>query len=295
VQISIEQISLNANRSFKSYEYDFLSRGQTLHTHNEFELATVYGARGVVYCAAESYLFCSGDAFLFGGRLPHRFIPHTGTNARALVLQFRKDAFGEDFFGLPENLHIRQLLEQSSAGLAFPSGLFDFPRRLSEIVQSGNSRRLPQLLFLLADLADIAGRGGGELLSPGRVNLKSRSVDEERLSRLQNFIEAGYTGEASLNAAADALALTRTSFCRYVKRITGRSYTDLLNDYRLTAAAMMLRDSTSAGLPVAELAGKAGFGSLSHFNSRFKSRFGSTPTEYRKSATAGEVSKNILD
>ncbi len=81
-----------------------------------------------------------------------------------------------------------------------------------------------------------------------------------------------------MDAAAAALALTRTSLCRYVKRMTGRTFTQLVNDYRLTVAAMSLRDPS---LPVSTVASDVGFGSLSHFNARFRDRFGVTPTVFR--------------
>ncbi len=292
MQISIEQINLNAHRSFKAYEYDFASQDQTFHAHDEFELATVIGTGGLLYCGAETTLFSSGDIFLFGRRLPHRFIRQPG-DSTARVIQFRMDAFGEGFFGLPENLPIRTLLDRSAQGLAFPSVSIQDTGRLAAVIQAGTSRRLPGLLLLLADLSDSAGRGEALTLSPGGTVFSSRGVDEERLSRLQDFIESEHAGDASLDAAAETLALTRTSFCRYVKRITGRTFTELVNDYRLTVAAMMLRDIGAGAVSVAAVSGDAGFGSLSHFNARFKERFGITPMEYREAAAAGEVNKKL--
>jgi len=289
MQINIEQINLNAQRSFKAYEYDFASQDQTFHAHDEFELAAVIGSGGLLYCGAETTLFSSGDVFLFGRRLPHRFIRQPGEST-ARVIQFRMDAFGEGFFGLPENLRVRSLLDRSAQGLAFPSASIQAAGRLAAVIQADTSRRLPELLLLLAELSDSTGRGEALTLAPGGTVFRSRGVDEERLSRLQDFIESEYAGEISLDGAAEVLALTRTSFCRYVKRVTGRTFTELVNDYRLTSAAMMLRD-LDAGTSVAAVSGEAGFGSLSHFNALFKDRFGQTPSEYREEAAAGEVNK----
>ena len=286
MQISIEQINLNADRSFRAYAYDFLSQGQSFHSHDEFELATVSGTGGVVYCAAETAAFAPDDLFLFGGRLPHRFIPRSlSPPSLARVVQFRHDAFGEGFFKLPENTLIRNLLDRASGGLAIRSQVIDVPGRLADVIDSPSSRRLPGLLLLLTELAEIVDRGDSESLSPGEPVFKNRAVDAERLSRLQDFIESDYAGPASVDSAAETLALTRTSFCRYVKRMTGRTFTELVNDYRLTMAAMMLRDSAPA---VSVVSMEAGFGSLSHFNSRFKARFGKTPTEYRSAALSGK-------
>ncbi len=293
MQISIEQINLNAHRSFKAYEYDFSSQDQAFHAHDEFELATVVGSGGLLYCGAETTLFSSGDVFLFGRRLPHRFIRQPGEST-ARVIQFRMDAFGEGFFGLPENLRIRSLLDRAARGLAFPSASIQTAGRLAVVIKADTSRRLPKLLLLLAELSDSAGRGEAEELSPEGAVLSGGRGDEERLSRLQDYIEKGYAGDISLDGAAEVLALTRTSFCRYVKRVSGRTFTELVNDYRLTAAAVMLRNP-AGGTSVAGVSGEAGFGSLSHFNALFRDRFGQTPSEYRETAGRERSTKNLTE
>ncbi|MCK5736465.1 MAG: helix-turn-helix domain-containing protein [Spirochaetaceae bacterium] len=285
MQISIEQINLKAGQSFQAYEYDFLSQDQTFHTHDEFELATVSGAGGVVYCGADTSGFSPDDLFLFGRKHPHRFVSRSvNSPSLARVVQFRKDAFGDGFFRLPENISIWKLLDEAAGGLAVRAGCINAPERLGEIISASDSHQLPYLLMLLADLAEINDRGDSKVLSSRGATPDSRIVDTKRFSRLQDFIESSYAGPVTVDAAADTLALTRTSFCRYVKRTTGRTFTALVNDYRLTAAAMMLRDSTS-GIPgIAAISEDVGFGSLSHFNSRFKARFGRTPTAYRDTA-----------
>jgi AraC-like DNA-binding protein len=285
MQISIEQISLEADRSFQAYEYNFPDREQPLHAHEEFELATVSGTGGILYCGADTSEFFPGDLFLFGRKLPHRFISGSGAAlSRAGVIQFRKDAFGEGFFGLPENRAVWNLLEKASGGLAFRGRFIDAAKGLDRVISGDASRRLPHLLLLLADMAELNSRGDSEFLSSRNPFPGKRPEDAERLSKLQDLIESSYTGKITIDRAAGTLALTGTSFCRYVKKTTGRTFTALVNDYRLTAAAMMLRDSSSENKVIAAVAEDVGFGSLSHFNARFRSRYGMTPAEYRAAA-----------
>jgi AraC-like DNA-binding protein len=292
MQINIEQIPLSAENSFRAYDYDFLSQEQHFHAHAEYELAAVTGVEGVVYCGADTCSFSPGDLFLFGGRLPHRFIPRSepsgGGKSRGRVVQFRHDALGPHFFQLPENARIRALLKASDEGLVLrreAEGSGTAVQALQELLRAKGAYRLSALMILLAYLADLNEAGKLEILSPGAPDLRTHDADAERLSRLQDYIESEYDGNTSVDGAAELLALTRTSFCRYVKRMTGRTFTELVNDYRLTVAAMMLRDSSP---PVSTVAADVGFGSLSHFNSRFKSRFGKTPTEYRDSTVRGQ-------
>ena len=284
MQINVERIDPGADSSFRVYSYGFPEAVQAFHVHEEWELAAVEGAGGVLSCGAATSEFASGDLFLFGGRLPHRFVPHPGripgapATGLALVAQFRFDALGADFFRLPENAELRELLEAADAGLAF-RGRGGEP--LSALLRASGSRRVTGLLTLLTDLADDRRRGAVEALTAGGRPLALRGSDAERLSRLQDYIESAFADGASVDGAADRLALTRTSFCRYVRRTTGRTFTDLLNDYRLTVASMLLRDPAA---PVSRVSADAGFGSLSHFNARFKGRFGMTPGEFRSRA-----------
>ena len=286
MKINVEQITTSADHSFRAYEYAFPAHGHPFHLHEEYEIAVVEGMGGVLYCGADSRAFSSGDLFLFGGHLPHRFIGHPAADmegdaeSRGLVLQFRHDALGADFFRLPENARVRDLLKASGEGLAFRTYGGSC---LSCIIAASGVRRLNAFLSLLADLADERESGETEILSPGTPVQRIRSADAQRLSRLLEYIETGYAGETSLDEAAEMLALTRTSFCRYVKRMTGRTFTELLNDYRLTVAAMGLRDASTS---ISTISAEAGFGSLSYFNARFRARFGMPPREYRRVSAA---------
>lgn len=56
-----------------------------------------------------------------------------------------------------------------------------------------------------------------------------------------------------------------------------------LRGRRLRRCALQLRDPRLAGVPIAVLAGRAGFGDLSGFGRAFKTRFGLTPSQYRRS------------
>ena len=67
---------------------------------------------------------------------------------------------------------------------------------------------------------------------------------------------------------------------RYLHRLlesTGRTFAEHLLDRRLEVAVAMLRDSGSAHLKISEIASRAGFSDISHFNRSFRRRFGDTP------------------
>jgi AraC-like DNA-binding protein len=65
-----------------------------------------------------------------------------------------------------------------------------------------------------------------------------------------------------------------------------RNFNDFLHAHRLREAAARLRDPAVARRPVLTIALEAGYGSIGPFNRAFRARFGVTPSEYRREASA---------
>ncbi len=71
---------------------------------------------------------------------------------------------------------------------------------------------------------------------------------------------------------------------RYVQKLfeeEGTTFTACVLDQRLDAARAMLMSPRYARWTIAAIALEAGFGDLSHFNRRFRARFGQTPSDLR--------------
>ena len=78
---------------------------------------------------------------------------------------------------------------------------------------------------------------------------------------------------------ADALYLSQSHFMKFFKNTMGTTFTEYLNDYRLTMASRLLISSEAS---ILDIAAEVGFDNLSYFNRLFKKRFYVTPREYRK-------------
>ena len=82
---------------------------------------------------------------------------------------------------------------------------------------------------------------------------------------------------------ADMLHLTEQHLSRIINLGFGRTFTELVNDYRVEEAKQVLRDTT---LPMTTISFDVGFRSITTFNRVFKECTGMSPSEYR---TAQEV------
>ena len=121
-----------------------------------------------------------------------------------------------------------------------------------------------RLIFLLMQLQP----GPPALEQPGTARLK------EVLQR----IEQEYTQPLTVEQMAAGCGCSSSHFMRWFRQMTGSSFVTYLNDYRLTAAAELLRSTNDKILTISQ---ETGFETLSNFNRQFKSRYGGTPREYR--------------
>ncbi|CAH1207622.1 HTH-type transcriptional activator RhaR [Paenibacillus auburnensis] len=64
-----------------------------------------------------------------------------------------------------------------------------------------------------------------------------------------------------------------------LKKSTGKTFGELVQEYRMAYAALLL---TSSDRPIGEIAGECGYESLSFFHKKFAERYGLTPLLYRK-------------
>jgi AraC-like DNA-binding protein len=149
-------------------------------------------------------------------------------------------------------------------------------------------------LFKNADIADLA-LGGlvathiHDLVAlaigatrDGQIIAAGRGVRAARVSA----IKADFIANPALKLCA--LAARQRVTPRYVQLLfeeQGTTFTAYALEQRLLSAWRMLNSPRAAHLTISAIAFEAGFGDLSHFNRRFKYRFGASPSQVRAETT----------
>lgn len=105
---------------------------------------------------------------------------------------------------------------------------------------------------------------------------ENKSLD--RLKDILKYVETNYSDKISIADAADICGFSQSHFMKFFKNNMAVSFTDYLNDYRLTMAARLLISSSDA---IVNVAAETGFDNLSYFNRLFKRKYGCTPTAFR--------------
>jgi AraC-like DNA-binding protein len=91
------------------------------------------------------------------------------------------------------------------------------------------------------------------------------------------YIEEHFA-DGSLTEIADILHYDVTWLCREIKRRTGKTYTQFLQEKRLSQAAWLLRNTNQK---VADIGISVGYENLSYFHRIFAQHFGISPKAYR--------------
>ncbi|MBI1342307.1 MAG: response regulator [Terrimonas sp.] len=123
-----------------------------------------------------------------------------------------------------------------------------------------------------------------------RLNLEPSDVevtsfDEEFIKNAIHFIEENIEkDEFSIDELAQQLNMSRSTFYRKLKALTGMSGSDFIRLIKLKRCAQLLK---SGEYTVSMAAYHAGFNDLKHFRKSFQKQFGITPSAYMKRKGVG--------
>ena len=247
------------------------------HYHPEYELVYVEAISGIRHVGQHISSFMDSDLILIGPNVPHlNFDYGIKTEYRQIVLQLKQDFLGDAFDVTPEFLTIHKLFERASMGLSF-SG--ETKRRVADILgQMQTHEPFNQLLNLLEVFQILATSKEVTQLNQQDTSVKLFMDDKIRMGSVYKYIHANYDNDPDVNAVAASVHLSTAAFCRYFKKQTKMTFTDFVNQYRVTQAKTLLLKDVS----VSEACYEVGFQSLSHFNKLFNKLAGENPSAFKR-------------
>jgi AraC-like DNA-binding protein/quercetin dioxygenase-like cupin family protein len=105
------------------------------------------------------------------------------------------------------------------------------------------------------------------------------------LDRVKAYIATNHRRHISTEELAGICFFSIEYFCRFFKKMTGRTALAYVNEYRIEKATVLL---TKTDEPIGEIAESVGFDDLNYFSRVFKKVKKCSPGEYRKIHTQGE-------
>lgn len=278
---SLEQIVPSVGSSFLVRRFASSCDQENLanwHFHPELELVFVHGGSGKRHIGKNVSYFNDGDLVLMGANLPHYgFTDRLTGNRSETVVQFKEDFLGQGFFDIPEMNNVKRLMELSKKGLVFYGSTKDeIGERIEKLAWADHYDRLIGLLGILKDLSYSREY---EVLNADGVALAVDTKENERMNQVYNYIRDHFKEHISLDQIAEEAHMTVPAFCRYFKKVSRKTFTKFVNEYRIVHASKLLAETS---MSVTEVSFESGFNNFSHFNKRFKEFTGKSPSEYRK-------------
>jgi AraC-like DNA-binding protein len=247
------------------------------HFHPEIELVYVNKGQGKRHIGHHLSYFNNSQLILLGSNLPHHgFVDRLTSNGSETLVQFKPDFLGDTFFQLPEMQKIDQLFERGKKGILFkPEIKKVVGPKMENLVNYEGFERIIKLLEILNDLALSEDY---TLLNADGYAFETKPQDSTKIDIIYKHINSNFKNHISLEEIADKVSMTVPAFCRFFKKATGKTFTKMVNEYRVVHATKLLSEST---MTITDVCFECGFNNFSHFNKLFNEFTGKSASAYR--------------
>ncbi|MCK0178711.1 AraC family transcriptional regulator [Flavobacteriaceae bacterium S0862] len=247
------------------------------HFHPEIELIYVNKGKGKRHIGNHLSYFSNSQLLLIGPNLPHNgFTDRLTINGSQTLVQFKPDFLGESFINIPEMESINNLFERSKMGIVF--GVKTKKKLGHKIENLTGKNGFKKILELLEILHILAKAKDYTILNADGFAFEAEPQDSAKVDIIFKHVSQNYREHISLDEIADKVSMTVPAFCRYFKKVTGKTFTKFVNEYRVVHATKLLSESQ---LSITDVSFECGFNNFSHFNKVFKEFTEKSASKYR--------------
>jgi AraC-like DNA-binding protein len=279
----LQKLFLSPGSSFLVERFESPAFESPWHYHSEFEIVVCDGSFGKKFIGNHISDYHKGDLALIGSNLPHLyraddecFNDNYPEKPASIVIHFLENCFGDSFFQIEEMAEINKLLLLSKVGIEFfgetKKLIIDKIKLMQKADNIGKFTGLIEVLSLMAKSKEYKLLSEIEMVGAG---LK----DAERMQLVFDYVLKNFKTEVNLSEIAWLTKFSEAAFCRFFKARTKKTFSEFVNEIRISHACKLLKESE---LSILEIGFDSGFNNLSNFNRQFKKLKGINPKTYRK-------------
>jgi AraC-like DNA-binding protein len=295
MKVIFEHQSHPAGLGFLVKEYVQTYFTSSFHFHDLYELIWIKKSYGKLYAGKNIMNFQEGDVYLFGPGFGHCFYNEKafieqGEKAHAVAIFFKADFLGEGFFNNAAYVRVKDMLDQSSFGLHIhhiPPPIHDL---FASLIKQNGMDELITFLQLLNEVSRLP-QTDVKVLNETLSAMKLTNKDSARLEPVLKYVIENFRDELDSRTAAALIHLNEAAFCRYFKRRMEQTFSQFVNNVRITHATNLL---LTEEWDVLRICYESGFKNLSYFNRQFREIIGQSPKAYRK-AFQGTNEELVMD
>ena len=266
--LEIIEPSFGSSFSLTKYSGKENNKAHFWHSHPEMELVYVNGGTGKRQVGSHISYYTTGILILIGSNLPHcGFTDEQTGNKSETVIHIQPGFLGTEFFGISEMKNINHLFIRAKAGLVFTGAT---KKRIgSKIELMENQLPFERLLTLLSVLNEMEQATEFKVLNAEGFSMEMPMQDNDKINIIFNYVKDNFQEPITLDEMAGLSSMTVPSFCRYFKKITHKTFTKFVNEYRLVHASKLLAERP---ISISEICFESGFNNFSYFNKSFQDR-----------------------
>lgn len=274
-----EITQLSPEDSFLVYErvkddFDF-----PIHFHPEYELNFIYKGKGVRRIIGDhTSVISDTELVLVGPNLTHGWELNKCTckEIYEVTIHIQQDLLNEKMLSRRIFKSIRDMFNRSKHGILFSqeTTLNIMPRLMALPKLNG----INYFLEFISILNDLAGSDNQTLLST-QFSEMNDFQNSERIKKVYEYIQENYSRKISLEEISQLVNMSPVSFNRFIKKRTGKTFINYVNDTRISYASRWLIESEKS---IGEISYQCGFNNIANFNRIFKKSKECTPSEFRK-------------
>ena len=261
--------------------WSFEGKNVPIHWHNDLEINLIREGEAIFQVYQKSYRVRTGEGFLLNRNVPHSCSSPGNEHVRYSTILVRPDFLYGDFGSDVERKCFQPFLQNSAIPCIYLTGFDEngkeILQKLNQVEEAFDRKRFCYELkikgLLCEAFAMILYGHRQELTKFVPANLQ----ELERLEKMLNYLNMHFTEVISLQDLADQGHLSREGCCRLFKKMTGKTITGYLEEYRVNKSFSLVQSGQYSMTQITEM---VGFSNPSRFASAFRKRFGCNPGEY---------------
>ena len=258
-----------------------------LHYHEEYELNLIINAKGAKrVVGGHIEVIDDLELVLVGPNVYHAWFTHQcqSKSITEVTIQFHKDLLDDKFLRRNQLSFVKNMIDRSQRGILFsPETIAALKDRIASLNKKNGFDSVLELFSILHDLSISRNM---KTLSDSSFSNEQFHYNSRRIEKVFEYMNNHYNMQITLAEVAKIANMPEASFSRFIKKRTGKTFIDSLNEIRLGHASRMLIDTTNT---VAEIAYKCGFNNISNFNRIFKRKKFCIPKDFRETYAGNRV------
>ncbi len=257
----------------KKKKFDF-----PVHFHPEYELNYIQNAKGAKRIVGD-HIGEVGEyeLVLVGPNLIHCWEQGNckNENMHEITILFHDGLFHSSLLNRQAMHNFKTMLQLSQRGISFSTdSILKVKRKLENLSTLKGHYAFLEFLGILFELS----ADKKYILLSDMQHEKGKVYSNDKITIIQQFMIKHIHEKIRLQDVAQLINTTPVSCCRMIKKKTGRTFIEIIHEYRLGYASRLLIDTQKS---IAEIAFESGFSNQSYFNRIFKKKKGCSPSAFR--------------